>query len=375
MDVKQPKITPRQLNMYTEPITHIYRELERNIFVMVAKRLKTSQDYGQDLTLQWQLEKMNDLRLINNENIKLLSEATGMAKDEISAAIKAVGYDSVASVDYEVAGTRAKLPPPTQLDLLLETYVLQTFREFDNYVNQSLITTNFGVGNVTKMYQGIIEETTAKVISGQISINQALSETMVKWSDKGLTSGFVDRGGNPWSLQRYADTVLRTTVNRTYNQTRTQRMSEYGYEFVLVNAYSNARPACAGIQGGVCSMNEVSSRPEYPSIYEFGYGEPDGIRGINCRHILYPFDPDVNINNEPVIDPDDAIERGELVQGQRRLEREIRKAKQNKDITMAIGDEKGIQKYNQKVRDYQYKLREYIKKHDLPRQRNREQIK
>lgn len=375
MDVKQPKITPRQLNMYTEPITHIYRELERNIFVMVAKRLKTSQDYGQDLTLQWQLEKMNDLRLINNENIKLLSEATGIAKDEINAAIKAVGYDSVASVDFEVSGTRAKLPPPTQLDLLLETYVMQTFREFDNYVNQSLITTNFGVGNVTKMYQGIIEETTAKVISGQISINQALSETMVKWSDKGLTSGFVDRGGNPWSLQRYADTVLRTTVNRTYNQTRTQRMSEYGYEFVLVNAYSNARPACARIQGGVVSMNEVSSRPEYPSIYEFGYGEPDGIRGINCRHILYPFDPDVNINNEPVIDPDDAIERGELVQGQRRLEREIRKAKQNKDITMAIGDEKGIQKYNQKVRDYQYKLREYIKKHDLPRQRNREQIK
>lgn len=375
MDVKQPKITPRQLNMYTEPVTHIYRELERNIFVMVAKRLKTSQDYGQDLTLQWQLEKMNDLRLINNENIKLLSEATGMAKDEINAAIKAVGYDSVASVDFEVSGTRAKLPPPTQLDLLLETYVLQTFREFDNYVNQSLITTNFGIGNVTKMYQEIIEETTAKVISGQISINQALSETMVKWSDKGLTSGFVDRGGNPWSLQRYADTVLRTTVNRTYNQTRTQRMSEYGYEFVLVNAYSNARPACAGIQGGVVSMNEVSSRPEYPSIYEFGYGEPDGIRGINCRHILYPFDPDVNINNEPVIDPDDAIERGELVQGQRRLEREIRKAKQNKDITLAIGDEKGIQKYNQKVRDYQYKLREYIKKHDLPRQRNREQIK
>lgn len=375
MDVKQPKITPRQLNMYTEPVTHIYRELERNIFVMVAKRLKTSQDYGQDLTLQWQLEKMNDLRLINNENIKLLSEATGMAKDEINAAIKAVGYDSVASVDFEVSGTRAKLPPPTQLDILLETYVLQTFREFDNYVNQSLITTNFGVGNVTKMYQEIIEETTAKVISGQISINQALSETMVKWSDKGLTSGFVDRGGNPWSLQRYADTVLRTTVNRTYNQSRTQRMAEYGYEFVLVNAYSNARPACARIQGGVCSMNEVSSRPEYPSIYEFGYGEPDGIRGINCRHILYPFDPDVNINNEPVIDPEDAIERGELVQGQRRLEREIRKAKQNKDITMAIGDEKGIQKYNQKVRDYQYKLREYIKKHDLPRQRNREQIK
>lgn len=361
--------------MYTEPVTDIYRELERNIFVMFAKRLKSSQDYGHDLTLQWQLEKMNDLRLINDENIKLLSQATGLATDEIRNAIKTVGHESVASVDYEVKGARKILPPPTSLDLRLEAFVSQTFREYNNYVNQTLITTNFGMGSATAAYQKIIEETAAKAISGQLSINQALSETMVKWSDAGLKSGFIDKGGNQWGLQRYAETVLRSTVNRTYNETRTARMNEYDYEFVLVNSYSNARPACAMIQGGVVSMNEVSSRPEYPSIYQFGYGQPDGIRGINCRHILYPFDPDININNEPQIEPEEAIKRGELVQGQRSIEREIRSAKQSKDIVTAIGQDKDIQKYSQKVRDKQRKLREYIKKHDLPRQRQREQIK
>lgn len=375
MEIKQPKITPRQLSMYTEPVTDIYRELERNIFVMFAKRLKSSQDYGHDLTLQWQLEKMNDLRLINDENIKLLSQATGLATDEIRNAITTVGHESVASVDYEVKGARTILPPPTSLDLRLEAFVSQTFREYNNYVNQTLITTNFGMGSATVAYQNIIEETAAKAISGQLSINQALSETMVKWSDAGLKSGFIDKGGNQWGLQRYAETVLRSTVNRTYNETRTARMNEYDYEFVLVNSYSNARPACAMIQGGVVSMNEVSSRPEYPSIYQFGYGQPDGIRGINCRHILYPFDPDININNEPQIEPEEAIKRGELVQGQRSIEREIRSAKQSKDIVTAIGQDKDIQKYSQKVRDKQRKLREYIKKHDLPRQRQREQIK
>lgn len=376
MEIKRPKITPHQLNQFTEPVTHLYRELELNIFTMIAKRLRNSKDYSNDLTLQWQMEKMDELRLLHSDNIKLLSETTGIAKEEINNAIKATGHKTIESVDYEVSGNvPAVLPYPNRLDLVMETYVMQTFREFDNYVNQSLITTNFGAGQITKAYQSIIEETTAKALSGQISINQALSETMTKWSDAGLKSGFIDRGGNQWSLQRYADTVIRTTVNRTYNRARTDRMQDYNYEFVLVNAYPDARPACSQIQGGVCSMNEVSSRPEYPSIYDFGYGEPDGIRGINCRHILYPFDPDVNENLEPEINPEDAVERGEVVQGQRRLEREIRKAKQNKAITMALADEKGMEKYNQRVKDYQYRLREYIKKHDLPRQRSREQIK
>ena len=375
MDIKQPKVKPSQLNMYTEPITNIYRKLEMDIFIKIAKRLKTSGNYSNDMTLQWQMEKMAQLRLITDDNIKLLAEATNLSKEEIRKAVKAVGYDVMNSVDYEVGRTKNPMPKPTQLDLTLESYVMQTFREFDNYVNQTLITTNFGTGSTTKLYQNIIEETTAKVLAGHKSIDQALTETMVAWSEKGLKTGFIDRGGNPWGLQRYAETVLRSTVNRTYNHTRTSRMGQYGFEFVLVSALPDARPACARIQGGVCSMNEISSRPEYPSIYDFGYGEPDGIRGINCRHILYPFDPDVNENNEEQIDPEDAIERGHIVQGQRRIEREIRQAKQNLQITKALGDEEAVQKYSQKIRDKQKKMRNYLEEHGLSRQRQREQLK
>ena len=44
-------------------------------------------------------------------------------------------------------------------------------------------------------------------------------------AEKGLDSGFRDKAGRYWSTQRYADTVLKSTVNRTYNEV--ERMSDY----------------------------------------------------------------------------------------------------------------------------------------------------
>ena len=82
-----------------------------------------------------------------------------------------------------------------------------------------------------------------------------MTETVIKWAEQGLESGFVDKRGNVWHVEHYANTVLRSTVNNTYNELRLSRMNEYGIDLVLVNSYSNARPSCARIQGGVCSMS------------------------------------------------------------------------------------------------------------------------
>src|SRR5699024_2982949 len=102
---------------------------------------------------------------------------------------------------------------PSNLDATLESYVNQTFRELNNYVNQTLITTNFGQGTVTDMYRKIIEETTGKVIAGTKTFDKAVTETTIKWADRGIGTGFVDRGGNVWGLERYVRTVINSTFN------------------------------------------------------------------------------------------------------------------------------------------------------------------
>ena len=82
MNPKRPKITPYQLDMFIQPIVHVYQALEQEIFEMIAKRLKTSEDYSEDTVLEWQIDKLNQLRLVNEDTIKALAKATGIAEKE-----------------------------------------------------------------------------------------------------------------------------------------------------------------------------------------------------------------------------------------------------------------------------------------------------
>src|SRR5690625_2661119 len=109
MKPKKPKINPSQLNMYTEPITDIYAALEEQVFEMIAKRLKTTNDITRDNVLDWQIDKMNQLRMVNNETVKSLSKTTGIAEKEIRKAIHKVGIDTINSVDYELTDVYNKL--------------------------------------------------------------------------------------------------------------------------------------------------------------------------------------------------------------------------------------------------------------------------
>lgn len=370
----KPTITPHQLSTFVEPVTDIYRMLELNLFELIAKRLKTSTDYSSDNVLQWQVERLNELRILNRETIQALSKATGVAEKEIIALVNDVGYRSINSVDNVLQGNMHMLAIPTDLDVRLESFINQTFREFNNYVNQSLITTNFGQGTVSQTYRKIVEETTAKVLAGQMTIKDAVSETVLKWSKGGMETSFIDKGGNVWKLPHYAETVIRNTVNRTYNDVRMSRMGEYDVEFALMSSLPDARPACSHIQGSVVSMHPVSSDPQYPSIYDYGYGEPDGTRGINCRHILYPHIPGVNFNNEEQYNEETVAENYKRLQTQRRLEREIRDAKQQEYIAKVLADDKQIDKYRQQIKRRQAKMREYVAEHDLPRRYDRERL-
>jgi len=370
----RPIITPYQFNLYTSQITDIYVALEDELFKQIANRLKSNPEHDKDYVLQWQVEKMQQLRMFNLETIRELSIATGIATSTIRQIIEDVGNKTIQSVDDEVSGKYKPLPPPTELDLVLESYVKQAFLELDNYVNQTLITTTFGQGTVAIMYRKIVEQTTAQVLAGNKTINQAVADTVIKWADKGIKTGFVDKAGRTWHLEQYADTVIRNAVNNTYNELRLSRMDEYDIDLVLVNSYADPRPACAEIQGNVCSMSNPSSDPKYPSIYEFGYSEPWGIRGINCRHILYPFIDGLNTNNQIQYYEDEIREQYKLSQQQRYYERQVRKAKRSLNLANELGDEKVIQKYKQLVRNRQTKVRDFVNEYDLARRYDKERV-
>jgi len=369
------KITPDNLYLFTTPIDHVYQELQQEIVEQVAKRLKSSKDYTKDNVLEWQMDKLNQLHLINEDTIKALSKATGIAEREIRKAIHDIGIRTIEDVDKELETTHERLPMPSNLDATLESYVNQTFRELNNYVNQTLITTNFGQGTVTDMYRKIIEETTGKVIAGTKTFDKAVTETTIKWADRGIGTGFVDRGGNVWGLERYVRTVINSTFNRTYREARISRMDDYDINTVLITSLPDPREACSQIQGKVASTLPMAQNDTgYPSIYEFGYGDAGGIFGINCRHSMIPFIPGVNTNNERQYTESEMTENREARQRQRYLERRIRQSRQSLKVAEIYGDEDTIAKYKKQIRDRQAVMRDFISNSSRTRDYTRERV-
>lgn len=336
MDYK-PKITPTQLDLWSGNMSELYQSLEGEIIRIIIDRLKG----GSDDIAYWQAEKLADLHLLNRETTKMLAEVTAVAEPEILRMFEEVGRGVIQDIDN--AMPYPTNPMPTNIDNVMRGYFNQSWSEIDNLVNQTLITTNYGVGAVQQAYTGVLSRQQALFNTGIYTFEQATEKAITELAQKGISSGFIDKGGNRWSLEGYTRTVLKSTLGNTYNELRTERMSEYGVHTVVVTSMVGSASRCVKIQGNVVDLRETSELPpdsEYKSIYDSiwqaDYGEVGGHRGANCRHLHIPFVPGVNTNNQPKIDPKLNEEVANARDTQRRIEREIVKYKKNLMVAEAM---------------------------------------
>ncbi|EHN4298057.1 TPA: phage minor capsid protein [Enterococcus faecalis] len=368
-------ITPHQLDLWSSNMSHLYQSLEGELIRIIAKRLKN----GNENILDWQREKLQELHLFNKETAKVISQVTGIAESEIERMFESTGQKIVKDIDKELPYDPK--PMPTDLDNIMKAYHDQVWSDINNYVNQTLLSTNFGYGTATsQMYNEIINKTVAAFNSGLFTFDEALERTIQSWAQKGIKSTFVDKGGHTWSLERYVRTVLKSTLGNTYDKLRKDRMSEYDVHTVLVTSHMGARKACSKIQGHVADLREsVSSNEKYKSIYDpyWGaeYGTAGGHRGINCNHLHIPFIPGINTNNQPKIDAKENEKVAELTKRQRQLERQVVKFKKNQMVSEALDHTDNAKQWKQKVRANQAKLRELVDSNEyLGRNYTREKV-
>ena len=319
------RVSPSKLDAYTSDIVNLYRSLDTEIFLLLTRELRQG---GATSIAQWHANALQKQNMINDEVIEALALVSGEAESLIRNALEDAGRSAVNQIDKELAGLLGMANKSRGTTRLMRAYMNQTFLDINNFVNQTLITTQFGPGVVARMYQDIVSKTTASFITGGLTFDQALERTVLSWVDKGVRSVFIDRGNNPWSIERYVETVLRSTINRTYNELRMGRMRDYGVYTALVTTLMDAAPRCIEIQGRVVDTRPMGQAVSgYPSIEVFGYGRPDGPFGINCRHQKIPFIPGVSENNQPIYDKKETVEKSEVRDKVRTLERGIRQNK------------------------------------------------
>ncbi|WEV56139.1 phage minor capsid protein [Ligilactobacillus acidipiscis] len=375
----QPIMTMAEMQRQAEQTTNYYSVLQQKIFYLLIDTTKSVRKVEPKNILQWRLEQLSKMHALTNDVIKLVSRTSGQSEKAIRRLIHKDGLQVAKRFNNTLSrALKTSVPISSEIHDIIDGFAHQTFRDMDNYVNQSLLTTNYGQNSAMRAYQGILNQTVIDVSAGNKTPQRALFDNVYKWHQAGLKTNLVDRGGHNWSLEGYTRTVMNTTAGRVYNDVSIQSMKDFNSPLATMTSHAAAREACAPIQGHIVNIVPTTDErydPEYDSIYNHDYGKPSGTMGINCAHRLYPYIKGVSHNVQPQYDPQEAIGNMKVQQKQRYFERYVRQQKTLLNDANRMNDTEGINKYKSNISAGQRNLRNIVKSHDfLTRQYDREQI-
>lgn len=371
MTKKKPiKLNDQQLMLMADNVSDIYRQLCNDLFDNVVERLHDRGTYYLDQQpYLWQLEKMADVGMLNDHNIKLIAEYSGIAEKQIRYIIENEGY---------------QVYKDTHAQLKSNTYDYSVMKDLISYSNQAvndvhnLINTTLPK-SVQATYKDIVETTVAKVITGMATPQKALDETIMKFQERGFY-GYTDRAGRRQRADAYARTVIKTTARRTFNEMRMRPAQELGIDTFYYSIKAAAREMCAPLQNQIVTTGRARTEEGVKifALDDYGYGKPGGCQGINCGHTMTPFIPSVNYM--PDIDDDlkglteeQAIKNANVQSKQRAMERAIRASKERLHVAKTMHNDELTAKYKTRLTEQKRALKSYVDKYPfLYRDRERE---
>ena len=230
--------------------------------------------------------------------------------------------------------------------------------------------------NTQTVWGKIIDNAVNKTVTGDLTIQQALQQAMDDAAKQGL--GFYrDQAGRKWGLDTYSEMAIRTGTNNALVDAHTAELVEVGLDLVIVSSHANPAPQCAPYERRVLSLtgehragthridgHTVTVKDTLNGARAHGFEHP------GCRHTVTAYLPGFTEATPPAVDTDH--EGYKATQKQRYYEREIRKSRR---MEQAAIDEDGRKKAEARRRQYEKKLREHIREHDLPRRRHREKLR
>ena len=362
-----------RLEKLSQPVIRLYLELQQEILTAIVKRLKDNEGLLVDDVLAWQIEKLNQLGGLTQEVIRLIAEIAGVGvRDMVNmlreAGVEALGPNESLLEAAKRKGANLNQPPPIRDDPtirnILEAYERQA-ADVLNLVNATLLSQS------QQVYRDIINRTTAEVLAGIKSPQQAIRDTVREWAHQGIPA-LIDRSGRRWGVEGYVGMVVRTMSNRVANEMQDARMDEWGVDLIEVSSHRGARLLCAPYQGRIFSRS--GNHPKYPAFSETSYGKPAGLFGINCGHVKYPYIEGVSIQRYHPYNEAENAQAYKESQKQRAIERAIRNAKTELKLFEEMGDGEGAAQARARLRRQQERMRKFIEETGRTRRYDREQI-
>ena len=226
----------------------------------------------------------------------------------------------------------------------------------------------------SQVYTDILTRSAAQVLTGNLTLQQALVKTAGEWAKQGMPA-IVDKAGRTWSTEAYVNMVTRATQKNVATSMQESRMDDYEIDLVEISSHAASRPSHIDYQGKIYSRSGKSKK--YPSLKDTSYGKgADGlVTGIGCNHIAYPFISGVSTKRYEPYDKKESLEAYKQSQKQRYLEREIRRSKKELEMLTQMGvDNSEISAAMLRVKDKETNMEDFIDETGRTRYKQKERV-
>lgn len=373
-------MTKLEIMQISQGLSDLYVGLETDLIANIATYLaKGNIDTP---TAQWKMQMLAQLGALDKANIRTIAKYVGVAPEMLTQALEISSLTAIQELEVGfqklvkegiIEGT--DIPIEKTMARALKTYNKQAIKSL-NMVNtvmryktktaaHKIINDTAELAN-KQTFLNTLNKATGKVVTGVESRQAAMRQCISEMIDKGIPA-FVDKSGREWSPEAYINMDIRTTCNNVAHQSQFDRMNDYGINLVEVSSHSGSRPKCAKDQGKIFNRNGSGgytkdlrgNKIKYYAWSSSSYGDADGILGINCGHHIYPFVPGISYQTYFPEPQEENDKKYKMVQGQRELERRVRKSKNEVMAFEKVGDAEGMQKAKATLKQRQQNLKQY----------------
>lgn len=364
-------LTPNYINNeIPRRLVELMGEIETEMLKRVAHYVKK---YGRVTgSAEFFAMKQTQYNLLYDDLIDIVSRYSGMTQAEVAgifsqSAVKSIEYDSRLAARAGHATTSLTGATTARVAAMQQTLDAAIKRA----LNVQNLTNTRCVQSALDAFTRASDRAYLSVATGAQTFDGAYRQAVDEIIDNGISVIEYDRGGRvmKYSVEAATRRNLITSVNQTVGKIQEQNCALLGCNLVQTTSHAGARPSHAEWQGGIYWINEPVQG--YDSLVDAcGYGEIDGLKGINCYHDFFPYFEgmpkafDSNPAQQLGIDNDKLYE---LNQKQRYLERQIRAAKKGQGVYEAAGLTAEAKRAGQVVREKQAQMREFLEQNPLLR--------
>ena len=344
----------------------MYSKIETDILKILASHFKENKEFlNSDY---YRIEKLQELGVFNEEITKYIAKESKTSIKEVEKAIRNVGFDTInysklnrLNKEGQIALTTEDITRNKTLNAIIDLTYDDTTGNFINLKGKII------EGSI-QAYIDVVEKSYLEVAMGTKSYQEAIRESLNELANKGIqTLEYVTSNGQ---IRHY--TVEGTARREILNATRglnaklnKEIIDRLQPEYVYISEHLDCRPTHFSWQGTLVKKDELNAVT--------GYGEVDGLCGINCRHYFEPYFGDPN-NVKKKYTQKECAEAYKQIQKQRYYERGVRAWQRKQAIAQGLDDTREIKMADYKLNYWRKRLNNYCEDNKLRRDYSREYI-